>query len=135
MVRVRIGLALWVGTILGGRVAHARTNVQRDVEGYAIATCLSEQPVAYLKDQGDAWASVVVQRSPANIQLFQPVQDAVEAELKKGHAAAIYDEKDPHRSKPVPVLYCAEIIDEPLVREAIDKAIKKLERVYRPAKK
>jgi len=35
----------------------------------------------------------------------------------------------------VPVPYCAEIIDDPPVRAAIDKAIKKLTPAYRRAKK
>src|SRR3989442_2321369 len=39
-----------------------RTQVQRDVESYAIASCLTQQAEPYLKDQGDAWASVIVQR-------------------------------------------------------------------------
>ena len=33
-----------------------RTDVQRDVEGYAVASCLTNQAEPYLKDQGDAWA-------------------------------------------------------------------------------
>lgn len=115
--------------------AQARSEVQRDVEGYAIATCLTKQSEPYLKDQGDAWASVIVQRSHGDLDPFHAVQEAVEAELKKGFVPAVPNEQDPKHSKLVPVLYCAEIIDEPSVRPAIDKAIKKLTPAYRRAKK
>lgn len=135
MLKLSIALVLLARISLGSSGAFARTTLQRDVEGYAIATCLSHQNEPYLRDQGDAWASVVVQRSHGDVELLHPVQEAVEAELKKGHVAAIYQENDPRHSKTVPVLYCAEIIDEAEVRSAIDTAIKKLAPAYRRAKK
>src|SRR2546427_6325373 len=46
-----------------------RTQVQRDVESYAIASCLTQQAEPYLKDQGDAWASVIVQRMHGDIEV------------------------------------------------------------------
>lgn len=132
---LRVSIVCVACAFLWGSSAFARTAVQRDVEGYAIATCLSQQSEPYLKDQGDAWASVVVQRSQGDIELFHPVQQAVESELKKGNVAAIYQEGDTKHSKPVPVLYCAEIIDAGEVRAAIAKAIKLLTPAYRRAKK
>ena len=121
--------SLWAVTV------QARSDVQRDVEGYAIATCLTKQSDPTLKDQGDAWASVIVQRSHGELEPFHAVQEAVEAELKKGVVPAIHNEQDPKHSKLVPLLYCAEIIDEPAVRSVIDKSIKRLTPAYRRAKK
>lgn len=40
-------------------------------------------------------------------------------------------ESEPSHAKAVPVLLCAELIDEPPVRAAIDKAIKRLTPAYR----
>jgi hypothetical protein len=48
-----------------------RPPVLRDVEGYVIASCLAQQSEPYLKDQGDGWASVVIQRG-ASTGLFAP---------------------------------------------------------------
>jgi hypothetical protein len=43
-------------------------------------------------------------------------------------------ESDPMHAAPVPVPFCAEIIDDPPVRAAIDKAVKKLTPAYRRKK-
>jgi len=129
-----VAVTFTCGSLWTGR-AEARSDVQRDVEGYAIATCLTKQSDPTLKDQGDAWASVIVQRAHGDLDPFHAVQDAVEAALKKGTVPAIHNEQDPKHSKPVPLLYCAEIIDEPTVRPVIDKSIKRLAPAYRRAKK
>jgi hypothetical protein len=135
-------IALWNGTTYRepdhdnfSRFVDAGSQVQRDVEGYAIAACLTKQNEPYLTDQGDAWASgdrAAIAWRPRSLPRGA---GAVESELKKGVVPAIRNEQDPQHAKPVPVLYCAEIIDEPAVRTAIDKAIKKLAPTYRRAKK
>jgi hypothetical protein len=51
-------------------VGSPRPAVVRDVEGYAIASCLVNQFEPYLKDQGDAWASVIVQRMKGDLEVF-----------------------------------------------------------------
>jgi len=67
--------------------APARTAVERDVQGYAIASCLTRQKEPLLKDQGYAWLDVIVQRSEGNIEDFKAVADSVEAQLaKRAHA-------------------------------------------------
>jgi hypothetical protein len=119
----------------GGNIAHGRSDVQRDVEGYAISSCLTNQKDPYLKDQGDAWASVIVQRSHGDIEQLKPVASAVNTETAQGHVAVMRVESDPAHGKELPVLTCAEIIDAPRVREAIDKAVKKLAPAYRHKKK
>jgi len=67
--------------------AYARSAVQRDVEGYAIASCLAGQDQPYLKDQGDGWASVIVQRGKGGLEALTAVAAAVKAELAKSNMA------------------------------------------------
>jgi hypothetical protein len=110
--------------------AQARSAVQRDVEGYAIASCLTEQKEPYLSDQGDGWASAIVQRSHGGLEPFKAVTAAVEAELAKGHMAVIRDETQPMKGVTLPIAYCAEIIDVPSVHAAIEKAVKQLAQSY-----
>jgi hypothetical protein len=120
---------LWVATLTAD--AYARSTEQRDVEGYAIASCLAGQDQPYLKDQGDAWASVIIQRSKGELDPLTGVAEAVKAEIAKGDMTVIRSERQPMNGKPLPVLYCVEIIDAPRVRAAIGKAIRKLAPSYR----
>ena len=111
--------------------AYARSAVQRDVEGYAIASCLAAQDQPYLKDQGDGWASVIIQRGKGELDALTAVAAAVKAELAKGGMAIVHNEDGPIKDKPLPVLYCSEIIDAPSVHAAINTAVKKLAPSYR----
>jgi hypothetical protein len=108
--------------------ARARGTVQRDVEGYAIASCLVAQDQSYLKDQGDGWASAIVQRGKGSLDAFTGVASAVKAELAKGNMAVIRSEKT--KDKPLPVMHCGEIIDAPSVHAAINKAVRRLPPSY-----
>jgi len=107
-----------------------RPEVLRDVEGYAIASCLTNQTQPYLKDQGDAWASVIVQRMKGNLDVLAVIAEQVKQENAKGDMAVIRDETGPGKDKVLPVLYCGEIIDRPSVRDAIQKAVVKLKPFY-----
>jgi hypothetical protein len=111
--------------------ARARDAVQRDVEGYAIASCLVAQDQPYLHDQGDAWASAIIQRAKGELDALTAVAAAVKAELAKGNMAIIRSEAEPMKGKALPMMYCGEIIDAPSVRTVIDTAIKKLGPAYR----
>jgi hypothetical protein len=108
-----------------------RPEVLRDVEGYAIASCLVNQPQLYLKDQGDAWASVIIQRMKGDLDIFAGIAEQVKRENAKGEMAAIRDEAKPGTDKTLPVLYCSEIIDKPAVRAVIQKAVEALNPSYR----
>lgn len=108
----------------------ARTQVQRDVESYAIASCLTQQAEPYLKDQGDAWASVVVQRMHGDIETLAGIAEQVQRENTNGDMAVMRDETRPRQGKPLPVLHCGEVIDRPAVRAAIQKAIAALRPSY-----
>jgi len=121
--------------VIPTRAGQVRGSVQRDVEGYATASCFARQKEPLLKNQGEAWVDVIVQRSQGDIEDFKAVADAVEAQLAKEPMPMARQESDPMRSKALPVLQCAEIIDEPAVRSAINKAIKKLAPAYRHARR
>jgi hypothetical protein len=107
-----------------------RPEVLRDIEGYAIASCLVNQPQPYLKDQGDAWASVIVQRMKGSPDVLAEIVEQVRLENKKGDMAVIRDETEPGKDKTLPVLYCSEIIDKPAVRTAIQQAVEALNPSY-----
>ena len=111
--------------------AGARSALQRDVEDYAVASCLASQDQAYLKDQGDGWASVIVQRAKGDLEPLKAVAAAVKTELAKGNMPVIRSETEPGKGKALPVLYCNEMIDAPAVRAAIDAAMRKLAVSYR----
>jgi len=111
-------------------VGAPRPKVLRDVEGYAIASCLTHQAQPYLKDQGDAWASAVIQRGKAPVEALAAIHDAVKREIARGNMAVIRAESGPRRDKALPVLYCSEMIDSPPVRAAIQKAVAELGPLY-----
>lgn len=115
-------------------VAGGRGPVQRDVEGYAIAACLTAQQPAYLKDQGDGWASNIVQRGSGDIEILTALATVVRAEIAGGTMPVARDDAAPMATKPLPVQYCAEIIDTPRVRDAIKKTIRQLAPAYRKRK-
>ncbi len=125
-------VVLLLGVVVAGcapqvsTVGAPRPEVLRDVEGYAIASCLTMQVQPYLKDQGDAWASVIVQRTKGSLDVLIGVAEQVKRETAKGNMAVIRDEIGPGKDKSLPVLYCGEIIDEPAVRAAIQKAVTEL---------
>jgi hypothetical protein len=126
MVWVVAGCATQVDTM-----GSPRSEVLRDVEGYAIASCLTYQAQAYLKDQGDAWASVIVQRMKGSLDALVAVAEQVKRENARGDRAVIRDESGQEKDKILPVLYCGEMIDTPAVRAAIQKAVAELEPSYR----
>lgn len=135
---MRLALLLWGLTIAGctpdaNPAGAPRTQVQRDVEGYAVASCLTHQTEPYLKDQGDAWASVIVQRMKGDIEVLAGIAEQVQRENAngaKGDMAVMRDETRPGQGKPLPVLHCGEVIDRPAVRAAIQKAIAALRPSY-----
>ncbi len=105
-----------------------RPDIVRDVEAYAIASCLTKQSLPYLKDQGDAWASVIIQRMKGSLDALTGIAEQVARESAKGEMAFIRNEGG--ADKPLPLLYCGEIIDKPAVRVEIRKAIAQLKSSY-----
>lgn len=111
--------------------SHVKTSAAlRDMQGYAIASCLTYQDSAYLNDQGDVWASVIVQRMHGNIDVLANIAQAVKKNVDKGNMAVIRSETKPSQDKALPILCCHEIIEQPAVHEAIQKAVSTLELFY-----
>ncbi|WP_044560954.1 hypothetical protein [Azospirillum sp. B4] len=124
----RYGLLLVAGLLSSTPTALAagRSSAQRDVEGYAIATCLVAQDQPYLKDQGYGWGEAIVQGRGRDPEALAPVTAAVTAALAKGDMPVARDESNPQQGKALPVLYCGEIIDKPTVRAAITQVVANL---------
>jgi len=101
--------------------SYQNTMSQKDVEGYAIASCLTYQESPYLKDQGDAWASVIVQRMKGGIDILSEISEIVKKEVDKGQMAVIRSESINIKDKELPVLYCNEIIYKQPVQSALIK--------------
>ncbi len=122
---------LLASTIVSAAVSPSgRTPALRDAEGYAIASCFFGQKQPYLKDQGDGWASAIIQRGSGDLDALGAISAAVKQELAKRDMAVI--RTDAGADKAIPVLYCGEIIDRPRVRAAINLALTKLRRPIRP---
>lgn len=108
-----------------------RPEVLRDMESYAIASCLTIQTHPYLKDQGDAWALVIAQRMQGDLDVLANIAEQVKHESAKGEMAVVRDETGTGKDKPLPVLYCNEIIDKPSVCAAIQRAVAMLGPSYK----
>lgn len=132
--KLRTIFALIAGVLLTSAAVAAavpaRTALDRDVQGYAVATCMAAQSEPFLRDQGDAWAAAIVQRGHGSIAQLAPLRAAVLAELAKRNIPIGREEAAPMAGKPLVVMYCAEIIDTPSVRTAIARARSALSRAY-----
>ena len=109
----------------------ARSRVQRDVEGYAIASCLSYQAEPYLRQQGEGWASSIVQTGKGDVAVLARLAEQVQRELPKAPMAIIPSESGVGHETALPILYCHELIDRPALRAAIRKAVAALAPAYR----
>jgi hypothetical protein len=122
------------------KTSSTRSDVQRDVEGYAVSICLtklkegviSAQDTAFLNQQGQRWGSIIAQRSSGDIEHFFKLLPVIEAAMATMPVAQVqgdgpFDERSHHAA----VFYCGEIIDAPNVRASIDKAIAKLKPAYK----
>lgn len=103
---------------------------KRDVESYAIASCLNYQKQPYLKDQGDGWAASIIQRFKGELDDLTVVATVVKAEVLKGDMVIIPDETVPEREMALPVAYCFDILNTPNVQATVKKSIKKLQSFY-----
>lgn len=102
----------------------------RDAEEYAVASCLFYQQEPLIKDQGDSWASAIIQRSRGALEVFTAVARAVKEEISKGNMVVIRAENEPRHEKALPIAYCFELLNTTSVQTAVDKAVKKLASSY-----
>lgn len=103
--------------------ATPRETMRRDLQSYAIASCFTEQKSEYLRDQGDGWASNLIQRGNFTLPIGKKVSAAVDVELAQGNMAKIMLEDPPMTLQDLPVQYCAEIIHTPRVSRAIEAGL------------
>jgi hypothetical protein len=118
----------------------ARSDVQRDVEGYAASICLtklkegviSAQDTAFLNQQGQRWGSIIAQRSSGDIEHFFKLLPVIEAAMAIMPVTLVKGDGPVDQApQSAGLSYCAEIIDAPKVRASIDKAIAKLKPAYK----
>jgi hypothetical protein len=112
--------------------ALARPQLDRDLSGYAIASCMIASGDAVLSEQGEGWSGAIVQRSRGPIETFQVITSAVKAEIKiSGFAVGHRDGPVNSGSSTLFMLTCGEIIDRPRVADAMAKARMRLVNYYR----
>ena len=108
-----------------------RKMIRQNIEGYAIASCLTYQEFPYLQDQGDAWASVILQRMDEDIGVFSNISEIVKDEMAKGEMAFMRSEGVTAKDKALPVLYCNELIYKTSVQSALTELLKEWMSNYR----
>ena len=109
-----------------------RGALERDVEGYAVASCLAAQGDATLRTQGEGWARMIIMgRAHGDFEKWRPLDDAVRRAVNPADIPRLKPERPIDPSPQLPLAYCAEMIDTPRVRAAIDAATKRLAADYR----
>jgi len=136
MNRSALGVAIGLlGLACGGiepgpTTGMARDALERDLEGFATSSCLAELDDAALKDQGASWAGAIIQRSHGGIEPFGAIARTVSQEMQKILMEMGRDESNPRTPKPLPIMYCAEMIDVESVRASITRAAQELSDAY-----
>lgn len=105
--------------------------LRRDVEGYAFAACLTAQDSAYLKEQGHGWGAVVLERGHGGVEPLMSLDAAVKAAAARTPMALMH--KDGPVSEPLvplPILFCADLLQTPSVRAAKLRAMRRLRPDY-----
>lgn len=125
-----IGTTLLAAAGLAAAPMSARGPVLRDVQGYAVATCLARQNNAYLKEQGEGWANTIVERGHGDPAALRGVDQAVRVAVAKGGMVVMRVDGPKPGDRALPVLFCSEIVDQPGVRAAVDRAVSALSSSY-----
>lgn len=114
--------------------AAPRAALERDLEGYAVASCLAAQKDETLRTQGEGWARMIVMgRAKGDFEKWRPLGDAVRSALNPADVPLLKPERAIDPAPELPLAYCGEIIDKPRVRVAIDMARRRLAADYRLA--
>ncbi|MFJ7440140.1 hypothetical protein ACIQW5_21025 [Methylorubrum thiocyanatum] len=109
-----------------------RTALRADVEGYAMAACLTRQDVPFLREQGYLWGDVVLQRGHGPVEDWTTLAEAVgAAAARRAMPMARGDGAVHDPLKPMPLLFCHELVRSPAVRAAKARAMRRLAPAYR----
>ena len=112
--------------------ALARSALDRDLEGYAIASCMIASRDTVLMEQGQGWAGAIVQRSHGRIEIFSGVSKAVDEKIRvSGFAVGHQDGPVQSNRAKLFMLTCGEIVDQPNVARAVARARLQLARYYK----
>ena len=106
----------------------------RDTTAYAVASCFSALPDAFLRDQGYRWAGGIIERGSGPMEAWTPIAEAVKAELKRGGIGQGKPEGPDAPNVALPVMTCGEIADAPGVAAAIATVREALAGAYRAAR-
>lgn len=127
MMRILLTIAT---VLLTTSTAYARTRLQQDVEGFAVASCLAQQSPAYLKQQGEGWAQIIIDRGHGSPKALDALDKVVRGEAVRAAPYVNRDEANPTRGAPMPIAFCAEMIDRPVVRAAMKRTMVALAPAY-----
>lgn len=115
--------------------AASRSALDRDLESYAVASCMIATQIPSLVEQGQGWAGALVERSHGPIEEFHLIATVVEEEIRvSGFAVGHRDAPVASGSVMLHMLTCGEIIDAPRVARAIGRARTALAHAYRRAR-
>jgi hypothetical protein len=127
---VAAGLAfaslMWPGALQSAEVL-SRSNLQRDVEAYTVATCLTLQQQDFLKAQGDAWGSVIINRGHGDVEDWHPLIAAVKEVVETERLPVAHGDGN---DLELPVAFCVEFVDRPQVFDAIKQTIEAMAPAY-----
>lgn len=105
-------------------------SIQKDAHSYAVASCYAFLPNPFLKSQGDAFASVILQRSQLHPNDLAGLISAVKQYMLNTNEAVTRVEREGAEDKSVPVLFCSEVIYDDKVAMEIERLVA----IHKPAK-
>lgn len=124
--------ALAAPALTAPAISSARPAIARDLEGYAVASCLAAQRDATLRVQGEGWARMIMMgRAKGDPEEWLRLSKAVRGALNPADVPLLKPARAIDPSPELPLAYCGEIIDKPTVRAAIDAAAGRLGAAYR----
>ena len=122
MRRHTLAALLPTAVLLAGVAAAAPPRaIDRDLRDYAISACLTKQATSpYLREQGYALGSILMERTHGAITAWRSVDVAVTALLSRQPALTVHVDGPVNASdRPAPLAQCLAILDAPPVRAAM----------------
>lgn len=104
-------------------LSNVNHQVLKDIESYAIASCLCNQADPYLKQQGDAWASAIIQRTNITLETLTSISAQIDNYAGGGQTALVRSEAPGEKDKSLPLMFCYEIVEKSEIRAAIQGAV------------
>ncbi|MFP8967374.1 hypothetical protein ACKC9G_12400 [Pokkaliibacter sp. CJK22405] len=102
----------------------------QDMTEYAMASCLYHQKSEYLQEEGNAWASIIINRMHGAIDVLTEINQAVLKASEQQKPFVVSSETSPTHDRVVYIPYCYEMASTPVVKSAIDQAAKAISKDY-----